>query len=210
MQIISHRGYWKQASEKNTRLAFERSFNLGYGTETDVRDCAGKLLISHDPPSGNEITLDELLEIAGPSQPMLALNIKADGLAVAVREAMQKRRYPNWFVFDMSIPDTRMQLAAGNPVYTRCSELEAAPVFFDEVGGIWLDAFEDDAWRIDAAKHFLGLNKKVCLVSPELHKRPHKTFWKLLRDASLHHAKNLMMCTDLPEQATDFFKETHD
>ena len=38
MQVISHRGYWKAASEKNTQTAFKRSFSLGYGTETDVRD----------------------------------------------------------------------------------------------------------------------------------------------------------------------------
>jgi hypothetical protein len=41
MQILSHRGYWQHPSEKNTEAAFRRSFLLGYGTETDIRDRDG-------------------------------------------------------------------------------------------------------------------------------------------------------------------------
>ena len=39
MMILSHRGYWK---EKNLPIAFERSFSLGFGTETDYK---GELVI---------------------------------------------------------------------------------------------------------------------------------------------------------------------
>ena len=35
--ILSHRGYWLQTEEKNSRKAFERSFFMGFGTETDIR-----------------------------------------------------------------------------------------------------------------------------------------------------------------------------
>ncbi len=38
MIILSHRGYWKEVSEKNKPIAFERSFSLGLGTETYIRD----------------------------------------------------------------------------------------------------------------------------------------------------------------------------
>ena len=48
MEILSHRGYWKNEGEKNTKIAFERSFQLGFGTETDIRDYKGELVISHD------------------------------------------------------------------------------------------------------------------------------------------------------------------
>ena len=57
MIVLSHRGYWKTAVEKNTPTAFKRSFELGFGTETDVRDRNGELVISHDMPNGSEITL---------------------------------------------------------------------------------------------------------------------------------------------------------
>ena len=63
MIILSHRGYWKSEEERNQEVAFHRSFDLGYGTETDIRDIQGKLVISHDMPQGNEITFEELLQI---------------------------------------------------------------------------------------------------------------------------------------------------
>lgn len=206
MEILSHRGYWHEAAEKNTVPAFTRSFTLGYGTETDVRDSCGQLVISHDPPQGGELTLAGLLELAGDRQPTLAINIKADGLAVPVAAEMARRGYTNWFVFDMSIPDTRGQLAAGNPTYVRMSEIEPEPPFMDAAAGVWLDAFESDSWRIAALAGLLARNLKVCLVSPELHRRAHRAFWQELKDSGLHADANVLLCTDVPEEATAFFQ----
>ena len=60
MRIISHRGYWKQEIEKNSDIAFHRSFRLNIGTETDFRDYKGELVISHDVPTeGNFISANE-------------------------------------------------------------------------------------------------------------------------------------------------------
>ncbi|WP_426110391.1 hypothetical protein [Massilia sp. PWRC2] len=205
MEILSHRGYWREAAEKNTVRAFERSFSLGYGTETDVRDACGQLVISHDPPRGGELTLAQLLAMTGDKQPLLAINIKADGLASAVAAEMRRHGYTNWFVFDMSIPDTRAQLSEGNPTYVRMSEIESAPPFMDCATGVWLDAFESDGWRIAALSQLLTRATKVCLVSPELHRRDHLPFWQQLKESGLYLSGNVCLCTDLPEHATEFF-----
>lgn len=205
MEVLSHRGYWLAPGEKNTVAAFQRSFALGYGTETDVRDHCGELVISHDPPRGGEITLAQLLTLAGKAQPALALNIKADGLAAMVAAEMARNNYTNWFVFDMSIPDTRMQLAASNPTYIRVSEIEQAPPFLDVATGVWLDAFESDEWRIEALARMLQQGLKVCVVSPELHRRAHLPFWRQLKASGLHASVKVSLCTDLPEEATAFF-----
>lgn len=206
MEILSHRGYWLEPAEKNTVAAFQRSFGLGYGTETDVRDSCGQLVISHDPPQGGELTLAQLLELAGDRQPVLAINIKADGLAKPVADEMARHGYANWFVFDMSIPDTRGQLAASNPTYVRMSEIEQSPPFLDQASGVWLDAFETDGWRIAALAGLLERGLKVCLVSPELHRRAHLPFWQQLKESGLHLDANVSLCTDLPEDATAFFR----
>ena len=84
MKILSHRGYWKSDNEKNTRIAFERSFLLGFGTETDIRDLNGELVISHDPPVSERnyvtaIDFFKLYKSLGDGL-QLALNIKSDGL----------------------------------------------------------------------------------------------------------------------------------
>ena len=51
MKILSHRGFWREVAEKNKLVAFDYSFSLGFGTETDVRDFGGELVISHDIPN---------------------------------------------------------------------------------------------------------------------------------------------------------------
>jgi hypothetical protein len=207
MEVISHRGYWHEASEKNTQQAFERSFSLGFGTETDVRDCAGKLVISHDPPRGDELTLNELLELAASTRLTLAINVKADGLASDIHAAMKHHGYENWFTFDMSIPDTRAQLATGNPTFVRMSEIEPTPPYLQSASGVWLDAFEVDEWRIDALKRLIDMDIRVCVVSPELHKRDSQTFWQSLKNSGLYQSDKVLLCTDMPEQAVEFFRE---
>ena len=41
MKILSHRGWWQNENEKNTILAFQRSFQNSFGTEMDIRDYGG-------------------------------------------------------------------------------------------------------------------------------------------------------------------------
>ena len=104
MIVLSHRGYWTSREQRNTREAFLRSFSLGFGTETDVRDRAGTLVISHDPPVGGEMTLDEFLALPGALEVPLAINVKADGLAETLGAAMAAAGHRDWFAFDMSVP----------------------------------------------------------------------------------------------------------
>ena len=85
MIIISHRGYWKEPAEKNQPVAFHRSFDLGFGTETDLRDNTGQLVIAHDMPRGDEPTLDQMLDILGPRDlPLAAQAVLDAGCALVV------------------------------------------------------------------------------------------------------------------------------
>lgn len=205
MKIISHRGFWKSADEKNSLVAFKRSFSLGYGTETDVRDFHCNLVISHDMPCNINICFDDVLSMASDAsldRPLtLALNVKADGLAELIAKRISA--YPNLdcFVFDMSVPDMRAYLAAGVPVFTRMSEVEQLPAWLDQASGVWLDAFESEWYDISDIRRILLLNKRVCVVSPELHGRPHETLWSNL--LPLVDEPNLLLCTDLPEEANE-------
>ena len=207
MKIISHRGLWKNADEKNSLTAFDRSFCLGFGTETDVRDCCGSLVISHDIPHDTSVNLGDLLAMASgmlPHSPLtLALNVKADGLAALIAE--QISAYPNLdcFVFDMSIPDMRSYLAAGVPVFSRMSEVEREPVWLEHAAGVWLDAFESEWYNVSDIRRILCSGKRVCVVSSELHRRPYEALWNSL--VQLVDEPNLLLCTDLPEEAFAFF-----
>lgn len=202
MEIISHRGYWLELHERNQPDAFRRSFDLGFGTETDIRDCAGRLLIAHDMPTGGEMTLDDLLDIMGGRNLPLAINIKADGLAKAIAAKFQEHGHTNWFVFDMAVPDMRGYFSEGVCTYTRVSDVEQSPVWIEQSRGIWLDHFGDGHFPNDEIVKYLNQGKKVCVVSPELHGRDAAAAWDSLR--LLINLPRLMLCTDKPLQARQF------
>lgn len=208
MELIAHRGWWKSPAEKNTAAAFEAALAAGYGIETDIRDCCGTLVISHDMPRGGEQSFDDFLSlyrrIGNPTT--LALNIKADGLAPAVLETLHRHRVSNYFCFDMSVPDSRGYVKLGMPVFARRSEFEPATAASFDAPGVWLDAF-DSQWfdSADVEAILLG-GQDVCVVSPELHRRDHRTLWNDLQrwitwsDAATECDNRLMICTDLPNQ----------
>lgn len=201
MIVLSHRGYWKEPAEKNRPVAFHRSYDLGFGTETDVRDLRGELMIAHDMPTGEEISLAAMLDILAGRNLPLAMNVKADGLARALKAIMDARGVADWFTFDMSVPETVVQLRLGLPVFTRASEYEMPPPLYDRAIGVWLDAFTGQWWEPAVAESFLRDGKRVCIVSPELHGRDHLPLWSALAASGLAAHPALMLCTDLPEDA---------
>lgn len=206
MEIISHRGYWTKEIAKNSSEAFENSFRLGFGTETDIRDVEGKLVISHDMPKGGEMPFDEFIQLFASFKidSVLALNIKADGLALAIKNVMSKYPSVNYFCFDMSVPDMRDYIANNIPLLTRKSEVELSPAFLIESSGIWLDSFFGNWFDEVEIENSLSEGKYVCVVSSELHKRDYKEQWRILK--SFSDREKLILCTDVPELAIEYFK----
>jgi len=209
MKIVAHRGYWLQDQEKNTLAAFQRALEGGFGIETDLRDAGRGVVISHDMPGGGEMTLDAFLTLCAryPAARPLALNIKADGLQAPVAAALAAHGTADAFVFDMAVPDALGYLQRGLPAYTRHSEYESAPSFIERAAGVWLDAFHGEWYDASHIRHWLEQGKQVCIVSPELHRRPHLALWQRLRDAGLQRHTALSLCTDFPQAAKDFFRD---
>jgi hypothetical protein len=205
MIVLSHRGLWSESVLKNSKKAFQLSFDAGFGTETDVRDDRGELVISHDMPVGGEMRLIEFVELLDGRQLTLALNVKADGLSEMISCALKPYVNVDWFVFDMSVPDQRLQLRAGHPVFTRMSEVERVPIWIDSAAGIWLDAFEVDWFDNDLLEYLLIQGKRVCIVSPDLHGRDPLPLWNRLSKFRLN--EKVMICTDRVLEANQFFKD---
>jgi glycerophosphoryl diester phosphodiesterase len=207
MKLLAHRGLWHTDAEKNTLHALARALALGHGVETDVRDFGGELVISHDPPSGSHVLrLDELLArvAATPQAGLLALNIKADGLQSALKARLAAHGVAHYFVFDMSMPDTLGWRRQGQPWAVRLSEYEDGGPLLEEARFVWLDAFERDDWYPpELVNRLLSQGKTVCVVSPELHRRPHAAAWARLQGLAGH--PRLHLCTDLVEQARENF-----
>ena len=136
----------------------------------------------------------------------LALNIKADGLQSLLQLALARYKIENYFLFDMSVPDAMYSLKQNLRVFTRHSDVEPIPAFYTQAAGVWMDVFFDETWfKPSVIADHLQAGKQVCLVSPELHKRPHIPFWEHLRAHPVHHSDQLILCSDLPETAAEFF-----
>ncbi len=211
MQIIAHRGYWKSHKEKNSMKAFERSLNKGYGIETDVRDFNGEIVISHDYVASKSglILLQDFIKLISnysSKKPItIALNVKSDGLANLINCELKEFRNKNFdlFVFDMSVPDMKEYFSANFIVYSRLSEVELNPSWYDQCSGIWLDSFQTNWFDSKLIEKYLNDSKKVCVVSSELHGREKSDLWDIIY--SLRKEENIMLCTDLPAEAELFF-----
>ncbi len=209
MIVLSHRGYWKETDEKNLPISFERSFSLGFGTETDIRDYKGKLVISHDIADEKCINVKEMFEVYNKYDNTLplALNIKADGLQLKLKKLLEEYKIENYFVFDMSIPDGLGYLKQNIKAFTRESEYEKVPSFYDEACGTWLDEFQEHWITKEVIEKHIKNNKKICIVSPDLHKREYKNEWQHYKEIEKELGiDNLMICTDYPEIAREFFR----
>lgn len=207
MEIISHRGYWLEDREKNSEPAFRRSFGLGFGTETDIRDLNGELVVSHDIAKKGCLSLEKLFDFYKSEQtkPLLALNIKADGLQKLLQKSLKKNNIQNYFVFDMSFPDTFSYFREGMNFFIRQSEYERRTSLYEEASGIWLDAFDSIWYSQETVKKHLENGKKVAIVSSELHRREHLEHWTLLKSWGITNHENLILCTDFPEEAANYF-----
>ncbi len=200
--ILAHRGYWKKEEEKNTKEAFKRAFDCGFGIETDLRDIKGEIVISHDMPKGNEMTFEEVLVLLDGRNLPLALNIKADGMAFKIKKLLEKYNHTNYFTFDMSIPEMVVQHKMGLNVFTGISDIVPNPIMYKEAQGVWLDCFYSDWFSKKEIKEILDAGKKVCIVSPDLHKREYKGVWAKYKDV-----KDIMLCTDFPDEAKEYFND---
>lgn len=206
MKILAHRGFWKTESEKNTKVAIERAINNGFGFETDYRDYGGKILISHNPPKGDEMSAEEVFKMyqAAGSQEPLALNIKADGLQDMMADLLEKYSVNNYFFFDMSVCDTVIYTDKNLNIASRISEFETEMPFYKDSATVWIDYFNSDGPTIQKVIEALKDGKIACVVSPELHKRDYHQMWEQLKP--MKGEEKLYLCTDYPDKAKEYFK----
>ena len=107
----------------------------------------------------------------------------------------------------MSVPDTLGFIKSNLKLFTRRSEYEDENKLIDQADGVWLDQFHGIWFNFSLINDYLNRGKKVCVVSPELHRREFKEFWTELRENITSDHENIMICTDYPIEAERFFNE---
>lgn len=211
IELISHRGFWTTEIKQNSEKAFINSLQRGYGIETDIRDYEGELVIAHDIPKGRDkqFYIDDFFSLYkkyGNNQ-TLALNIKSDGLSLSLKEKLLKYEIDNYFVFDMSVPDMVHYQKQNLIFFTRHSDIEHSPCMLQESSGVWLDEFFSNWISEEVLKKYHKDNKRLCIVSPELHGRDFQNEWVKYRHISQKNPQiKFIICTDYPDRAREFFE----
>lgn len=205
MQILAHRGFWKIAEEKNSKTAFERAFDAGFGIETDLRDKDGEIVIAHDMDEQVSLHFCDVLELLDKRPLPLALNIKADGLGDAIQSLLNKYKHDNYFLFDMSVPELFRLSQTSIKLFTGLSDIQPNPVLLEQCAGIWLDCFHSDWYGPGLISHYLQMKKAISIVSAELHRRNYAEQWRMLKTIRNIKNQNLFLCTDIPIDAYEYF-----
>ena len=207
LDILCHRGLWEKPEDQNTLKSYRKAFELGFGIELDIRDYNSKIVISHDFPNEDPILFSDLLEQIKHYKiniNHLAINIKADGLAVEILNLINSYDISNYFTFDMSIPEMVSYKNIGLKYFSRLSEFEKNPVLFDDSLGIWGDAFEREWYDYHYINNLMKTKKQICFVSAELHNRDHTSQWAIIKE--INNQNKLMLCTDMPNEAKEYFR----
>ncbi len=138
----------------------------------------------------------------------IALNIKSDGLYNNLFQSLSRYQMNNFFVFDMSIPEMVQYRKYGIDYFTRQSDIEKECVLYDDAKGIWIDSFFDDTWINERVFDMhKAKNKKVCIVSPEIHGRENNRLWEMLKSMDLNNSSEIYLCTDKPFEAREYFSK---
>lgn len=208
MDILAHRGLWFHENEKNTLNAIKRAFEEGFGIETDIRDFGGRIVISHNPPIGDEPGIEDVFSAYDKYRNdkilNIALNIKADGLYLLIENILKSRQSDNnYYFFDMSVPEQYVYLRRGYSFYTRSSEYEKELLFIDEAAGIWLDQFTECDHIETVLPQYIEKHKRVAIISSEIHGRNEARLWDFLKQYKDNELVSL--CTDKPREARDYF-----
>ena len=211
-RLLAHRGLWQSNGTPNSLEALVAAAEHGFGVETDIRDCLGSLVIGHDPADVDALQATSALQsmvTAAPLPMVLALNVKADGLAPLLDPVLDLVATHLTFFFDMSLPQLVTYSRQELPVAVRVSEYEPLrPELFAKLNlrtRVWLDAFDSDWWLDEPQITALASSGTIIVVSPELHGRDPERVWNWFVQ-SANQGLDVLLCTDEPQQVLEAAK----
>lgn len=209
MIILAHRGYWNNKIINNSPEALYTALENGFGFESDIRDYAGKMVISHDIATVESQEAEEVFKWLHEynDKYCFAINIKADGLKDIIQSFLIKYSIKNYFLFDMSVPQMVEFRDVGLRYFTRQSEVEPEPCMYEDAAGVWVDGYWGTDWITeDLLRKHIDAGKEICLVSPDLHGNSYTEFWTRVKKWRID-SNYVLLCTDHPDEAKEFFYE---
>jgi hypothetical protein len=149
-----------------------------FGVELDIRDDhkSGKLILAHDPFVNGEYFEDYLAKY---NHNTLILNIKSERVELECLNLMNKFNITNYFFLDSSFPMINLLNKKHNcdKIASRYSEYECFEFtenIKDMIQWVWVDCFTKLPLNTTIYEKIQKINKKICIVSPELQGQPDK------------------------------------
>ena len=147
-----------------------RATPLTLGVEVDLRSQGSNVIVHHEPFLDGPLFTDWLDEYdhAG-----VIINVKEEGLEVAITALLEERGIIEYFFLDQSFPFLFKGIVAGNArSAVRVSDLESQSTAMSLAGEAlwcWIDGFRRAPGDGVDIIELQRLGYSVCLASPELH-----------------------------------------
>ena len=149
-----------------------KKIDVNLGVELDIRDDhkTGELILAHDPFVEGE-NFESYLQFYNHNT--LILNIKSERVELECLKLLEKYNINNYFFLDSSFPMINLlnKKFNNNKIASRYSEyecLEFTENIKDLISWIWIDCFTILPLNKEIHERIKLLNKKICIVSPEL------------------------------------------
>jgi len=180
-----------------------------YGVEIDLRDYKKKIILSHDPFKSGESFYEFLKKY---DHKFLILNVKNEGIELNILKILKKFKIKNFFFLDCTFPSLINLTKKGiKNIAIRVSDYESFHTLRNMkylAKWVWIDCFKNIPLDEKKYKLIKKYKYKICLVSPELHRRKigNRKFLKLVKSQKI---KIDMLCTkqDFFENWKNIFKK---
>ena len=143
-----------------------------FGIEIDVNVHQDKLVLKHDPFGTGDL-LKNFLNFF--NHKFLIINVKIEGIEKNILNYLNKRKIKNFFFLDSSFPYMfRLSKKLTKKFALRISDFESIETAYkmkNKIEWIWIDCFNNYNISLKEIKKLQNLKYKLCLVSPDLHKR---------------------------------------
>ena len=149
-----------------------KSIPLEYGVEIDIRDLSRKLITNHEPFKKGEY-LENILKNF--KHKIIILNIKSEGVEYKVLKLIKKYKIKQYFFLDNSFPMIRALIKKKERnIACRVSDEENIHTAINlrkKLKWIWFETQFPYKKSYKILKKLKNYNFKICIVSPDLHKK---------------------------------------
>lgn len=143
-----------------------------FGIEVDVSTSLNKLVLKHDPFISGD-SFKKFLNFY--RHKFLIVNVKTEGIEKKILNYLVKFKINNFFFLDSSFPFIyKLSKKLTKKFALRVSDFESIETAYkmkNKVEWIWIDCFKNYDISVKKIKNLQNLKFKLCLVSPDLHKR---------------------------------------